>query len=277
MGGPMAGHLLNAGHSVVAYNRSPERGQAWLKENPLGKLQTTAKAAASNAEFVVICVGNDDDLRSVFYGDNGVLAGLSANSLIIDHTTASAKVAKEIDSTCQKHGAAFIDAPVSGGQAGAENAALSIMVGGAASHFERACPILAPYTKAIRHLGPTGSGQLCKMVNQICAAGAIQGLAEGIAFGEKAGLNMDAVMEVVSQGAAGSWQMSNRSETMLADEFEFGFAVDWMRKDLDICLATAKETGAQLPLTEQINQRYTSLQKIDGGRWDTSALIKLLR
>lgn len=277
MGAPMAGHLATAGHQVVAYNRSSNRAGRWLSKHPACHLAATPREAAENADFVLTCVGNDDDLRAVLLGDNGALGGMTSGSMLIDHTTASAEVAREIAAACSELGIDFLDAPVSGGQAGAENAALSIMVGGSRECYEKAVPILLPYTKAIERMGDVGAGQLTKMVNQICAAGVIQGLAEGLNFGEQAGLDMESVIKVVSAGAAGSWQMENRASTMLKDEFDFGFAIDWMRKDLDICLNEAKQIDAELPHISLINQHYKKLQQLGGGRWDTSALIKLLK
>lgn len=276
MGGPMAGHLVNAGHHVVSYNRSAERANDWLANYPKGRLAASPLAAAEGAEFVFTCVGNDDDLRDVTLGKNGVLAGMRSGAMLIDHTTASADIAQQLACESAQRKIKFLDAPVSGGQAGAESGALSIMVGGNEADFQVAQGLLEPYSKAIQWMGPAGSGQLTKMVNQICVAGLLQGLAEGLNFGQKSGLDMQRVLKVISAGAAASWQMENRAETMLEDQFDFGFAIDWMRKDLDICLQQAEKIGAVLPCTADVNQRYADLQEMGGGRWDTSALIKRL-
>ncbi|NNK78786.1 MAG: NAD(P)-dependent oxidoreductase [Litoreibacter sp.] len=276
MGYPMAGHLVAAGHEVTVFNRTAAKAEAWVAEHG-GKMALTPREAADGADFVMACVGNDDDLRSVCLGDDGALAGMSAGTVFVDHTTVSAKVTRELYAAASEKQISFVDAPVSGGQAGAENGQLGVMCGGDAGAYDRAEPIIDAYAKACKRLGESGAGQLTKMVNQICIAGLVQGLSEGLHFAEKAGLDGKAVVEVISQGAAGSWQMSNRYETMLDDEFNHGFAVDWMRKDLDICLSTANENGASLPVTALVDQFYKDVQKIGGGRWDTSALIKRLR
>lgn len=277
MGGPMAGHLVNAGHQVTAYNRSATRAESWLAKHPSGSLSSSPKQAASQADFVICCVGNDNDLREVLYGDGGALVGMKQGATLIDHTTASADIAREISNRCTDSGIRFLDAPVSGGQIGAENGALSIMVGGKKQVYDSAVEILKPYTKAIALMGPAGSGQLSKMVNQICAVGVIQGLAEGLSFGQKAGLDMQVLVDVISAGAAGSWQMDNRADTMLRDEFDFGFAIDWMVKDLNICSHEAERINAYLPHTKEILKHYQALQNQGAGRYDTSALIKLLK
>lgn len=277
MGGPMAGHLADAGHQVTVYNRSQDKVHDWLSKHPACQHAATPKLAATNAEFVFTCVGNDNDLREVTLGENGVIHGLQPGAILVDHTTASASIARELHALCKQSGNGFLDAPVSGGEAGAVNGQLSIMVGGNDSDFEKITPIVKPYTKAIELIGTAGSGQLTKMVNQICVAGLLQGLSEGLHFGESAGLDMGQVLKVISAGAAGSWQMTNRAETMLKDEFDFGFAIDWMRKDLDICLEESQSNSADLPITSSIYDRYIQLQEMGGGRWDTSALIKLLK
>ncbi len=276
MGYPMAGHLAAAGHDVTVYNRTAAKAQKWAKEHG-GAAAETPAAAAKGAEFVMACVGNDNDLRQVCTGPDGAFSGMAKGAMFVDHTTVSAKVTAEMHAAAGEAGLAYVDAPISGGQAGAENAALSIMCGGAEADYDRAEPVLDAYAKICRRIGESGAGQMCKMVNQICIAGLVQGLSEGLAFGEKAGLDGRAVVEVISQGAAGSWQMVNRHETMLDDHFEHGFAVDWMRKDLGICLETADEIGASLPTTALIDQFYGDVQRMGGGRWDTSALIRRLR
>ncbi len=276
MGYPMAGHLKAAGHDVTVYNRTTAKAEAWAKQHG-GAFGATPREAARGAEFVLACVGNDDDLRAVVLGEDGALAGMAAGSLFIDHTTVSAAVTRELYAAAKAEGVGFVDAPVSGGQAGAENGQLGIMCGGDAGEYARAEPVMAAYAKACRRLGESGAGQLTKMVNQICIAGLVQGLSEGLHFAEKAGLDIKEVVSVISQGAAGSWQMSNRYETMADDKFDHGFAVDWMRKDLDICLRTANENGASLPVTALVDQFYKDVQKLGGGRWDTSSLIKRLR
>ena len=276
MGYPMAGHLQAAGHDVTVYNRTAAKAEAWVNAHG-GGFATTPRAAAEGAEFVMACVGNDDDLRSVCLGDEGAFAGMSAGSVFVDHTTVSAKVTAELYDAADTHQISFVDAPISGGQAGAENAALSVMCGGDESAYVRAEPIIDTYAKLCRRIGVSGAGQMTKMCNQIAIAGLVQGLSEALHFAEKAGLDGRAVVEVISQGAAGSWQMANRYETMLDDHFEHGFAVDWMRKDLGICLDAANENGASLPVTALVDQFYKDVQKLGGGRWDTSSLFKRLR
>ena len=276
MGYPMAGHLKAAGHEVRVYNRTAAKAQKWVGQHG-GESAATPREAASGAEFVMACVGNDDDLRSVCLGDDGAFAGMEAGALFVDHTTVSARVTRELQAQAAEAGFDFIDAPVSGGQAGAESGQLSIMCGGARDSYDRAEPVMASYAKLCRRIGEIGAGQLTKMCNQIAIAGLVQGLSEALHFAEKAGLDGRAVCEVISQGAAGSWQMSNRHETMLDDEFEHGFAVDWMRKDLGICLDSANETGASLPVAALVDQFYKDVQKMGGGRWDTSSLIRRLR
>ncbi len=276
MGYPMAGYLAKAGHEVTVYNRTFAKAEAWVADYG-GKAEATPRAAAAGADFVMACVGNDDDLRSVCLGDDGAFAGMDDGSVFVDHTTVSAKVTRELHAVGAKSGIAFVDAPVSGGQAGAENGQLVIMCGGEAEVYARAEDIMNNYAKLCKRLGDTGAGQLCKMVNQICIAGLVQGLSEGLHFAEKAGLDGRDVVDVIGGGAAGSWQMVNRYETMIDDQFEHGFAVDWMRKDLGICLETADETGASLPVTALVDQFYKDVQKMGGGRWDTSSLVKRLR
>lgn len=273
MGFPMAGHLARAGHDVRVWNRNPAKRAAWGEAHP-GAVCDTAAAAASGAEIVLLCLGADPDVRAMVEAITPVLA---AGALVIDHTTASAALARALAAELGASGVDFLDAPVSGGQAGAQNAALAIMVGGEASAFARAEPILRVYGKSVQHIGPAGHGQLAKMVNQIAIAGVVQGLAEALAFGDKACLDMDKVLSVIAQGAAGSWQMNNRAKTMLADQFNFGFAVDWMRKDLDYALAEARANGAALPLAALVDQFYAQIQAQGGGRWDTSSLIRRLR
>ena len=276
MGYPMAGHLLSAGHEVTVYNRTYAKAEAWAGEHGGGAARTP-REAAEGATFVMACVGNDDDLRSVCLGDDGAFAGMSAGATFVDHTTVSAAVTRDLYAAAAEKGISFVDAPISGGQAGAENGALSIMCGGDEAAYANAEPVMAAYAKICRRIGESGAGQMTKMCNQIAIAGLVQGLSEALHFAEKAGLDGRAVVEVISQGAAGSWQMANRYETMLDDEFEHGFAVDWMRKDLGICLKTADETGASLPVTALVDQFYKDVQKLGGGRWDTSSLIKRLR
>ena len=276
MGYPMAGHLQAAGHEVCVFNRTTAKAEAWAKEHG-GRFAKTPAEAASGAEFVMACVGNDDDLRAVCIGENGAISAMSKGAIFVDHTTVSAKVTREMYAEATSVGCGFVDAPVSGGQAGAENGQLGIMCGGDVSTYAAAEPVMAAYAKVCKRLGESGSGQLTKMVNQICIAGLVQGLSEGLHFAEKAGLDGKAVVEVIQAGAAGSWQMSNRYETMLDDEFDHGFAVDWMRKDLGICLQTADENGASLPVTALVDQFYKDVQKLGGNRWDTSSLIKRLR
>jgi 3-hydroxyisobutyrate dehydrogenase-like beta-hydroxyacid dehydrogenase len=276
MGYPMAGHLAAAGHEVTVYNRTAAKAEAWVDQHG-GKLGATPAEAAHDAEFVMACVGNDDDLRAVCLGPDGAFAGMPKGAVFVDHTTVSAAVTRELYAVAADAELSFVDAPVSGGQAGAENGQLVIMCGGDAGAYARAEPIMQAYAKLAKRLGESGSGQLTKMVNQICIAGLVQGLSEGLHFAEKAGLDGRAVVEVIAGGAAGSWQMANRHATMVDDRFDFGFAVDWMRKDLGICLSTANETGASLPVTALVDQFYKDVQKMGGGRWDTSSLIRRLR
>ncbi|MEM9342987.1 MAG: NAD(P)-dependent oxidoreductase [Pseudomonadota bacterium] len=276
MGYPMAGHLQAAGHAVTVYNRTAAKAQDWAAQHG-GATAATPREAADGKDFVMACVGNDDDLRSVVLGADGALAGMTADTVFVDHTTVSAAVTRELYEAAKTNGVGFVDAPVSGGQAGAENGQLGIMCGGDAEVYAKAEPVMQVYAKACKRMGDSGAGQLTKMVNQICIAGLLQGLSEGLHFGEKAGLDMKAVVEVISQGAAGSWQMANRHETMMDGKFDHGFAVDWMRKDLDICLRTAEENGASLPITALLDQFYKDVQKMGGGRWDTSSLFKRLR
>ena len=276
MGYPMAGHLQAAGHNVTVYNRTFAKAEAWAAEHG-GAAKATPREAAEGSEFVMACVGNDDDLRSVVLGEDGALASMASGSTFVDHTTVSAAVTRELFGVASEKGIKFVDAPVSGGQAGAENGQLGIMCGGEEDAYAAAEPIMNVYAKVCRRMGASGAGQLTKMVNQICIAGLVQGLSEGLHFAEKAGLDIKDVVSVISQGAAGSWQMSNRYETMADDHFDYGFAVDWMRKDLDICLRTANENGASLPVTAIVDQFYKDVQKMGGGRWDTSSLIKRLR
>ena len=276
MGYPMAGHLKAAGHDVTVYNRTTAKSEKWAEQHG-GSYATTPREAAKGAEFVMACVGNDDDLRSVTLGDDGAFVGMSAGAIFVDHTTVSAKVTDELYAAAKAMGLSFVDAPISGGQAGAENGVLSIMCGGDQSAFDAAEPVMDAYSRICRRIGDSGAGQKTKMCNQIAIAGLVQGLSEALHFAEKAGLDGAAVVEVISQGAAGSWQMSNRYTTMLADHFEHGFAVGWMRKDLGICLDAADENGASLPVTALVDQFYKDVQKMGGGRWDTSSLFKRLR
>jgi 3-hydroxyisobutyrate dehydrogenase len=276
MGFPMAGHLAAKGHHVTVYNRSIGKLEVWVAKYG-GQFATAPCDAAKGADFIMACVGNDDDLRSVCLGESGAFAGMKPGAVFVDHTTVSAQVTRELSGVAAGMGLGFVDAPVSGGQAGAENGALSIMCGGAAADYARAEPVMAAYARICRRLGESGAGQLAKMMNQICIAGLMQGLSEALAFGQKAGLDGAAVVEVIAQGAAGSWQMANRHKTMLADTFDFGFAVDWMRKDLGICLQTADEIGASLPVTALVDQFYKDVQLMGGGRGDTSSLIRRLR
>jgi 3-hydroxyisobutyrate dehydrogenase len=276
MGYPMAGHLARAGHRVTVYNRSADKAQRWVAAYG-GKRAASPAEAATGAELVMMCVGNDDDVRAVATGAHGALAGMAKGAILIDHTTASAEVAREVHAAAAARGIGFLDAPVSGGQAGAENGKLTIMVGGDAATFARAEAAMAHYARAVTLLGDPGSGQLTKMVNQICIAGLVEALAEGIAFAERAGLDAERVLDVIGKGAAQSWQMENRGKTMVADKFDFGFAVDWMRKDLGICLDEARRNGAALPVTAVVDQLYSRVQARGGGRWDTSSLIRLLR
>lgn len=276
MGYPMAGHLKAAGHDVTVFNRTAAKAEAWVAEHG-GEMALTPKAAVAGADFVMACVGNDDDLRHVCVGDGGAFHGMKPGATFVDHTTVSSKVTAELYADAKDKGLAFVDAPISGGQAGAENGILSVMCGGDQADYDAAEPIIQAYARICRRIGETGAGQMTKMCNQIAIAGLVQGLSEALHFAEKAGLDGRAVVEVISQGAAGSWQMQNRHETMLDDHFDHGFAVDWMRKDLGICLATAEETGASLPVTALVDQFYKDVQKIGGSRWDTSSLIKRLR
>ncbi|MGR3824533.1 MAG: NAD(P)-dependent oxidoreductase [Salipiger marinus] len=276
MGHPMAGHLARAGHEVAVYNRTAAKAQAWVEEFG-GRMAPTPREAAEGAEFVMACVGNDDDLRAVCLGAEGAFAGMSEGAVFVDHTTVSSRVTLDLYKVAKENGLGFVDAPVSGGQAGAQNGQLVVMCGGDQPDYDSAEPVIAAYAKLCRRIGESGAGQTCKMVNQICIAGLVQGLSEGLAFAEKAGIDGRAVVEVIGGGAAGSWQMMNRYETMLDDKFEHGFAVDWMRKDLAICLATAEENGAALPVTALVDQFYKDVQKMGGGRWDTSSLIKRLK
>jgi 3-hydroxyisobutyrate dehydrogenase len=275
MGAPMAGHLQGAGHDVTVFNRTEAKAKVWADKYK-STSAATPREAVQGAEFVMACVGNDDDLRSVCLGPDGAFAGMAQGSVFVDHTTVSAKVTAEMYAVAADAGIAFIDAPISGGQAGAENAVLSIMCGADEAAFDSALPIMEVYSKICRRIGASGSGQMTKMCNQIAIAGLVQGLSEALHFAQKAGLDGRAVVEVISQGAAGSWQMANRNETMLDDHFDHGFAVDWMRKDLGICLSTADEVGASLPVTALVDQFYKDIQKMGGGRWDTSSLIKRL-
>jgi len=275
MGYPMAGHLARAGHDVTVYNRSEAKANAWVAAYG-GAKAPSPQAAARDASIVLMCVGNDHDVRAVITGPKGALSGMNAGAILVDHTTASAAVAREMSSAASATGVQFLDAPVSGGQAGAENGKLTIMVGGDASTFGRAEPVLAHYARAVTLMGPAGAGQLTKMVNQICIAGLVEGLSEGINFAMRAGLDPERVIDVISKGAAQSWQMENRGKTMIAGKFDFGFAVDWMRKDLSICLAEARANGAALPVTAIVDQFYAQLQRRGEGRADTSSLIRLL-
>ncbi|MGI9219105.1 MAG: NAD(P)-dependent oxidoreductase, partial [Hydrogenophaga sp.] len=272
MGFPMAGHLAKAGHAVTVFNRSPAKAQAWVAEFG-GAAQPTPREAASGADIVFCCVGNDDDLRSVTLGADGAFAGMAAGAIFVDHTTASADVARELNAAAKAQGLAFVDAPVSGGQAGAQNGLLTVMCGGDASAFEAVQPIGMAFSRAFTLMGESGAGQLTKMVNQICIAGLVQGLSEAIAFGQKAGLDMNQVLDVIGKGAAQSWQLDNRGKTMVADKFDFGFAVDWMRKDLGLVLDEAKRNGARLPVTALVDQFYADVQAMGGHRLDTSSLI----
>ena len=276
MGYPMAGYISKGGHNVTVYNRTGAKADKWLKEFK-GKKADTPKDAAKDADYVFTCVGNDNDLKEVTFGDNGIFKSIKKGAVYIDNTTASATIAREIYSHAKKNGFGFLDAPVSGGQAGAENGALTVMVGGDQEDFDKALDKIDCYSKKVKLLGKSGSGQLAKMVNQICIAGLVQGLSEAINFGQKAGLNMEDVIEVISKGAAQSWQMENRYKTMLEDKFDFGFAVDWMRKDLKIAMEEAKKNNSPLPITKLIDEYYGEVQKMGGQRWDTSSLIKRFR
>ena len=275
MGFPMAGHLQNAGYQVTVYNRSQNKAENWVKQYG-GAMASTPAKAVKDSDIVFVCVGNDDDLRQVVIGPNGAFAGMKAKAILVDHTTASASVARELAQKAAAIDLAFLDAPVSGGEAGAVNGQLTIMVGGEQNIYDIAESAMQPYAKFSKLLGPAGSGQLAKMMNQICIAGVVQGLAEALHFGKNAGLDCEQVVEVISQGAAGSWQMDNRHKTMIKGEYDFGFAVDWMRKDLDIALTEAKNNGSTLPLTALVDQFYADVQKNGGSRWDTSSLLTRL-
>lgn len=284
MGYPMAGHLARAGHQVAVYNRTASKSVAWCEEfagssSQLGahSYAPTPREAVQNADIVFCCVGNDADLRSVTLGADGAFAGMKPGAIFVDHTTASADVARELSAVAQTRGLQFIDAPVSGGQAGAQNGMLTVMCGGDAAAFEAVKPVAMAFSRAFTLLGESGSGQLAKMVNQICIAGLVQGLSEAVAFGQRAGLDMNQVLDVIGKGAAQSWQLDNRGKTMVADKFDFGFAVDWMRKDLGLVLDEAKRNGARLPVTALVDQFYADVQLMGGNRWDTSSLIKRLK
>lgn len=276
MGFPMAGHLAAAGHAVSVYNRTPAKAAAWVGQHE-GTAAGTPREAAQGADFVMACVGNDDDLRQVCLGEDGAFAGMQAGAIFVDHTTVSARVTRQLAGAARERSLGFVDAPVSGGQAGAENGQLSVMCGGSEADYAAAEPVIAAYARICRRMGDSGAGQLTKMANQIAIAGLVQGLAESLNFAERAGLSIPAVVEVISQGAAGSWQMQNRHATMAEGRYDFGFAVDWMRKDLGICLAAAEENGAALPVTALVDQFYKDVQAMGGGRWDTSSLIARLR
>ncbi len=276
MGHPMAGHLARAGHQVTVYNRTAAKAQGWAADYG-GSAAATPREAVAGAEFVFACVGNDDDLRSVVLGDDGAFAGMAAGAVFVDHTTASAEVARELHAAALARGLQFVDAPVSGGQAGAVNGALTVMCGGDAEPFDAMKPVAMAFSRAVTRVGGPGSGQLAKMVNQVCIAGLVQGLSEALAFGQQAGLDMPLVLDVIGKGAAQSWQMDNRGKTMLDGKFDFGFAVDWMRKDLGLVLAEARRNGAQMPVTALVDQFYAEVQKLGGSRWDTSSLIARLK
>ena len=276
MGFPMAGHLSEAGHDVTVFNRTPDKAEKWSKAYT-GRTKNTPYEASLNSEFVMACVGNDSDLRDVCLGEKGAFAGMRSGSIFVDHTTVSEKVTRELHNYAAGKGIGYVDAPVSGGQAGAVNGQLGIMCGGSISNYKTVEDIIKCYAKVCKRLGPVGSGQLTKMVNQICIAGLVQGLSEGLNFAEKAGLDCKKVVDVISAGAAGSWQMENRYKTMIENDFDHGFAVDWMRKDLGICLSAAEENGANLPITALVDQFYKDVQELGGGRWDTSSLIVRLR
>ncbi len=275
MGYPMAGHLAKGGHDVCVYNRTTAKAEAWAKEHG-GSSAATPAEAVKGADFVFACVGNDNDIREVTTGENGAFGAMASGATFVDHTTASADIARELAADAAGRGIKFIDGPVSGGQAGAENGVLTVMCGGAEADFEAAKPVMECYGRAVTLMGDVGAGQLTKMVNQICIAGLVQGLSEGVNFAQKAGLDVDLVVDVISKGAAGSWQMENRGKTMGEDKFDFGFAVDWMRKDLGICLNEANNNGARLPVTALVDQFYAQVQEKGGGRWDTSSLLRLL-
>ena len=278
MGFPMAGHLLKAGgHDIAVYNRNAKKADAWVADYGAGRAAPTPAAAAAGAEFVFCCVGNDDDLRAVTIGENGAFHGMGADAVFVDHTTASAEVARELSAAASERGFSFLDAPVSGGQAGAENGVLTVMAGGEQAAFDKAQPLISNYARAVTLIGPSGAGQLTKMVNQIAIAGLLQGLSEAINFAQQADLDLDLVMQTISKGAAQSWQMENRWKTMSENSFEFGFAIDWMRKDLAICLDEARRNGSSLPVTALVDQFYADVQAMGGSRWDTSSLIARLR
>jgi 3-hydroxyisobutyrate dehydrogenase len=276
MGFPMAGHLAAKGHTVSVFNRNAAKAKLWT-EKYAGRAAATPREACHTAEVAFCCVGDDPDVRAVVTGSDGMLAGLNAGAVIVDHTTTSAELARALAKECAGLGVGFVDAPVSGGQAGAENGALSVMCGGEPAHYSKAEPIIAAYAKMCKHMGPSGAGQLTKMVNQICIAGLVQGLAEAMNFGQRAALNMDDVLSVISKGAAQSWQMENRGRTMCEGKFDFGFAVDWMRKDLRICLDEARRSGTRLPVAALVDQFYAEVQAQGHGRWDTSSLMSLLK
>ncbi|MBH59621.1 MAG: oxidoreductase [Dehalococcoidia bacterium] len=276
MGYPMAGHISKAGHNVTVYNRTSSKAEKWTSEFK-GNSAETPNEAAKDSDFIFTCVGNDNDLREVTLGEKGIYKNIKQGAVHIDNTTSSASIARELNSYAENNDFGFLDAPVSGGQAGAENGELTVMIGGDQGNFDKAKDVIDCFSKKMKLLGDSGSGQLAKMVNQICVAGVVQGISEGINFGMNAGLNMNEVIEVISKGAAQSWQMENRHKTMINDEFDFGFAVDWMRKDLNIALEEAKNNNSDLPLTRLIDQFYGEIQNMDGGRWDTSSLIKRLR
>lgn len=279
MGFPMAGHLARAGHSVTVYNRSPEKAQRWVAAHAGLQVRSadSPAAAAADARFVFSCVGNDADLRAVADGPQGAFAAMPAGAVFVDHTTSSARVARELGAAARARGLCFIDAPVSGGQAGAQNGTLTVMCGGEPEAIERARPLILSYARAVTRIGDSGAGQLAKMVNQLCIAGLLQGLAEGIHFGERAGLDMALVLEVIGKGAAQSWQLQNRGATMLEGRYDFGFAVEWMRKDLDICLAEAQRSGAPVPVAALVDRFYAQIEAMGGARWDTSSLVERLR
>jgi 3-hydroxyisobutyrate dehydrogenase-like beta-hydroxyacid dehydrogenase len=276
MGGPMAGHLAAAGHRVTVYNRSAAKSAAWLQQHA-GAAAPTPREAVAGADLVFACLGNDDDVRAVVLGESGAFAGMKAGAVLVDHTTDSASLARELHAEAARRGLQFVDAPVSGGQAGAVNGQLTVMCGGDEAPFARARPVAMAYAKAVTRVGAAGAGQLAKMVNQLCIAGLVQGLAEGIAFGEAAGLDVKQVLEVIGKGAAQSWQLDNRGKTMVDGKFDFGFAVDWMRKDLGLCLDEARRNGASLPLAALVDQFYGDVQAMGGSRWDTSSLVQRLR
>ncbi len=275
MGSPMAGHIANAGHPITVYNRTLEKAQTWATQYP-GTAASNLQSAVQDADIVLMCLGDDHSVEETLTGDQGAMAAMRAGSIIVDHTTTSAKIARKMSAAAEKQGLHFLDAPVSGGEAGAQNGALTVMVGGQSAIFDQARPVIEHFAKAVTRMGDSGSGQLTKMVNQICIAGLVQALSEGLAFSEKAGLDSKLVLEVISKGAAQSWQMENRGHTMVENEFEFGFAVDHMRKDLGLCIAQARQISAQIPIAEIVDQYYAEIQSMGGARWDTSSLIKRL-